>query len=93
MRCGDGVKLTPRYRRLGPSRAQRTPLSPLPIFPIMADLYQDLKDIVDNAEGDFQKFYEKGNKAAGTRIRKAMQEIKAKAQEIRSDVQDKKNAA
>ena len=58
----------------------------------MADHYADLKAIVENAEDDFKKFYEKDNKAAGTRIRKAMQEIKNKAQDIRKDVQDKKNA-
>ena len=58
----------------------------------MADHFADLKAIVDNAEDDFRKFYDKGNKAAGTRIRKAMQEIKNKAQDIRKDVQDKKNA-
>jgi hypothetical protein len=59
----------------------------------MADHYSDLKAIVENAEDDFKKFYEKGNKAAGTRVRKAMQDIKAKAQEIRADVQERKNAA
>ena len=58
----------------------------------MADHYADLKAIVENAEDDFKKFYEKDNKAAGTRIRKAMQEIKNKAQDIRKDVQDRKNA-
>ena len=58
----------------------------------MADHFADLKAIVDNAEDDFKKFYDKGNKAAGTRIRKAMQDIKNKAQDIRKDVQDKKNA-
>ena len=58
----------------------------------MADHFSDLKSILDNAEDDFKKFYDKGNKAAGTRIRKAMQDIKAKAQDIRNDVQEKKNA-
>ena len=58
----------------------------------MADHYSDLKTMLENAEDDFKKFYDKGNKAAGTRIRKAMQDIKAKAQDIRNDVQEKKNA-
>ena len=31
------------------------------------------------------------NKAAGTRVRKGMQELKTKAQDIRVDVQEKKN--
>jgi hypothetical protein len=43
-------------------------------------------------EGDFDKFYNKGNKAAGTRIRKGMQDLKVLAQDIRKEVQDSKNA-
>lgn len=42
-------------------------------------------------EGDFVKFYDKGNQAAGTRVRKGMQELKNLAQEIRIEVQNKKN--
>ncbi len=52
--------------------------------------FSDLKDAVDALEEDFSKFYDKGNKAAGTRVRKAMQELKARAQAIRLDVQEKK---
>lgn len=59
----------------------------------MANHYDDLKEMLENSEDDFKKFYDKNNKAAGTRIRKTMQEIKAKAQDIRNDVQEKKNAA
>lgn len=54
--------------------------------------YSDLVDFVNGLEADFTAFYEKGNKAAGTRIRKAMQEIKQTAQEIRLEVQAMKNA-
>jgi hypothetical protein len=43
-------------------------------------------------EADFEKFYDKGNQAAGTRVRKGMQDLKNLAQEIRTEVQDKKNA-
>ncbi|MEM1056739.1 MAG: histone H1 [Bacteroidota bacterium] len=57
----------------------------------MANMYDDLKSLIEDAEDDFRKFYDKGNKAAGTRVRKAMQDLKAKAQEIRNDVQAKKN--
>ena len=39
---------------------------------------------------DFEKFFIRGNKTAGTRIRKMMQELKKISQEIRSDVQDYK---
>ncbi len=52
--------------------------------------FSDLKDSVDALEEDFSKFYDKGNKAAGTRVRKAMQELKTMAQDIRLDVQEKK---
>ena len=37
---------------------------------------------------EFEKFLIKGNKTAATRIRKFMQELKKKSQEIRDDVQD-----
>lgn len=41
---------------------------------------------------DFEKFFIKGNRTAGTRIRKIMQEIKKVTQEVRTDVQTyKKN--
>lgn len=41
---------------------------------------------------DFEKFFIKGNRTAGTRIRKIMQEIKKITQEVRTDVQSyKKN--
>jgi hypothetical protein len=52
--------------------------------------YNKLSEMVASMEGDFQKFYEKNNKAAGTRIRKGMQDLKNMAQEIRKDVLDKK---
>ena len=48
--------------------------------------------MVDSLEGDFEKFYDKGNQAAGTRVRKGMQELKNLAQEIRLDVQNIKNS-
>jgi len=53
--------------------------------------FADLKGFVDGLEDDFSKFYDKGNKAAGTRVRKAMQELKSVAQAIRVEVQGKKN--
>ena len=54
--------------------------------------YNKLKDLVVAIEEDFAKFYEKGNKAAGTRARKAMQDVKNLAQDIRKDIQERKNA-
>jgi hypothetical protein len=54
--------------------------------------FNQVKDLLNSVEGDFEKFYEKDNKAAGTRVRKAMQDLKNLAQEIRIEVQNKKNA-
>jgi hypothetical protein len=54
--------------------------------------FNELKDLIMSLEGDFQKFYDKENQAAGTRVRKGMQEMKNLAQEIRIEVQGKKNA-
>ncbi|SHO59787.1 MULTISPECIES: histone H1 [Algoriphagus] len=54
--------------------------------------FSEVKDLVLGLEEDFVKFYEKGNQAAGTRVRKGMQDLKNIAQDIRKEVQDKKNA-
>jgi len=54
---------------------------------------QELKDLVGTFEKDFVKFYEKGNKSAGTRVRKAMNDLKRKAQEVRKEVQEIKAQA
>ena len=43
-----------------------------------------------NLKEDFEKFFVRSNKTAGTRIRKVMQELKKYSQEIRNDVQDYK---
>ena len=56
------------------------------------ELYEQLKNLVAELEGDFSKFYEKSNKAAGTRVRNKMQEFKVLAQEIRNGVTEKKNS-
>lgn len=53
--------------------------------------FDQIRDLVMSLEGDFQKFYEKNNQAAGTRVRKGMQELKNLAQEIRVEVQETKN--
>ena len=53
--------------------------------------FNELKSLVDGMEADFSKFYEKGNKTAGTRVRKGLQDLKKLAQDIRVEVQDQKN--
>ncbi|HLX12636.1 MAG TPA: histone H1 [Bacteroidota bacterium] len=55
--------------------------------------FSELRELVTTFEKDFIKFYEKGNKSAGTRVRKAMNELKKKAQEIRKEVQEMKGKA
>lgn len=56
----------------------------------MAERFQQLKDLVESFEQDFDKFFVKQNKAAGVRVRKHMQELRQLAQDIRNEVQDKK---
>lgn len=53
--------------------------------------YDEMNELLDQLEPDITKFYEKGNKAAGTRARKTLQEVKKKAQEIRMEIQEWKN--
>jgi flagellar biosynthesis/type III secretory pathway protein FliH len=53
--------------------------------------YAELQQLVAGMQGDFEKFYRDGNKAAGTRVRNAMQELKTLAQAIRTEVQAIKN--
>lgn len=44
-----------------------------------------LKGIVDGIEADYTKA-QAGNRAAATRVRKAMQDVKATAQKIRTEI-------
>jgi hypothetical protein len=55
--------------------------------------FSELVELVHSFEKDFIKFYDKGNKSAGTRVRKSMNELKRKAQEIRKEVQEVKAQA
>ena len=48
-------------------------------------------DELNNVELDAEKFVE-GNNSAGTRLRKAMQNIKNIAQQVRVEVQNQKNS-
>ncbi len=49
--------------------------------------FNQLVQHVQSLEGDFQKFYERGQAAAGTRLRKGLSELKKLAQDVRNDVQ------
>jgi len=53
--------------------------------------FDRIKEVMEASEADVAKFVEKGNKAAGTRVRQAMQEVKKLAQQVRLDVQEMKN--
>tara|TARA_R110000824_G_scaffold70902_6_gene181800 strand:+ start:2752 stop:2949 length:198 start_codon:yes stop_codon:yes gene_type:complete len=50
-------------------------------------------ELLTNVRRDYDSFYSSGNNAAGTRIRKTMQEVKTTAQDIRVHVQETKNTA
>ena len=50
-----------------------------------------IQEVLNTVQNDVEKF-SNGNKAAGTRIRKAMQEIKGLAQTVRTEVQTIKNS-
>lgn len=52
-------------------------------------MFEQLKSLLESAETDYQKFHS-GNKTAGTRVRKYMQEIKKLAQEVRKKIQEEK---
>ncbi len=57
----------------------------------MSKRFDEVRDKVMAMEADFEKFYDKGNQAAGTRVRKSMQDMKNLAQDIRKEVQSIKN--
>jgi ABC-type Zn uptake system ZnuABC Zn-binding protein ZnuA len=52
--------------------------------------YEELVQAVKNLETDFQKFYEKGQAAAGTRLRKGLSDLRKLAQDVRKDIQEVK---
>ncbi len=52
--------------------------------------FENLVQSVKNLETDFEKFYVKGQAAAGTRLRKGLSDLRKHAQEIRKDIQDVK---
>lgn len=49
--------------------------------------------MVESAEKDADAFYNKANKAAGTRLRGAMQQLKVLASDIRKEVTEKTNSS
>lgn len=53
--------------------------------------YEKLKRLVESASDDISKA-EGGNKAAGTRVRKAMQDIKSAAQDVRKKILESRSS-
>lgn len=53
--------------------------------------FNDLKGLLEGLEGDADKFFNKGNNAAGTRVRKGLQELRNLSQDLRLKIQEKKN--
>ena len=60
-------------------------------FNKLDSLFDKLQDVINDCQTDVSKFVD-GNNSAGTRVRKAMQTVKALAQDVRVEVQDQKNA-
>jgi hypothetical protein len=56
----------------------------------MSEKYEELVKFVQALDTDVQKFYDKGQAAAGTRLRKSLSDLKKMAQDMRNDVQDLK---
>jgi hypothetical protein len=56
----------------------------------MNEKYLQLIEFVKSLEPDVAKFYEKGQSAAGTRLRKGLSELKKLAQDFRNDIQNVK---
>ena len=56
------------------------------------EILTKIKELIATIEEDATKFYEKGNKSAGTRTRNGLQELKKLAQEFRVEIQEKKKS-
>ena len=53
---------------------------------------EDMINLLESVRTDYSKFYNQGNSSAGTRIRKAMQQVKTSAHDVRTHVQATKNS-
>ena len=60
-------------------------------FNKLDSLFDSLQNEINDCQSDVTKFVE-GNNSAGTRVRKAMQNVKTLAQQVRVEVQDQKNS-
>ena len=53
------------------------------------ELIEKITELVDLIKVDSNKFYTNGNKSAGIRARKVVQELKGTLQELRKDILEK----
>ncbi|HMQ80711.1 MAG TPA: histone H1 [Ignavibacteria bacterium] len=57
----------------------------------------EIKAMLDDMGKDLEKFYSKGQNSAGTRLRKSLNEVRKKCQEMRNEIQtirqDRKSSA
>ncbi|HEY3250354.1 MAG TPA: histone H1 [Ignavibacteria bacterium] len=47
----------------------------------------EIKAMLDAMGKDLEKFYSKGQNSAGTRLRKALNDVRKKCQEMRNEIQ------
>jgi len=52
----------------------------------------EMINLLESVQTDYNKFYVDGNASAGTRVRKAMQQIKSSAHDVRIHVQATKKS-
>jgi hypothetical protein len=57
------------------------------------ETFEKIQQLLDQVRPDLQKFLEKENSSAGTRVRKSMQDLKKLAQQLREEIQEKKKGA
>ena len=60
-------------------------------FNKLDELFDTLQNEINDCQSDVSKFVE-GNNSAGTRVRKAMQNVKTLAKQVRVEVQDQTNS-
>ncbi len=48
----------------------------------------EIKSMLEAMGKDLEKFYAKGQNSAGTRLRKALNEVRKKCQEMRNEIQE-----
>jgi DNA-binding protein YbaB len=58
----------------------------------MSEKYQQMQELLKSMETDIEKFYVKGQSAAGTRLRKKLSELRTMAKAMRDEIQEIKKS-